>query len=430
MADAGASSTHTILTARWLLPIERPPIPHGWIEIADGRIVALGSGRPPGHARVLGEVALLPGLVNAHTHVELSWMEGRVPPADCFSEWVGQVIRQRAATSPADGPLIAAAASRAAETMRATGTVAVGDVSNTLVSVEPLRAAGIGGVVFHEVIGFNAADPAGLVRSAWDRLDALPPPVVVAPDAERTAGYDAAGAAASSPLPLATCVSAHAPYSVAPTVFAEIVRQHRSGPLCVHAAESAEELEFLRTGGGPLRRLLESLRAWDPAWEPPRVTPTEYLARLGYLAQDSMIVHGVQCDDAALVRIRDAGATLVTCPRSNTWVGAGLPNIARAYALGVPVAIGTDSLASTPSLNLFDELAEIRRIAPEVAAASLLESATRIGAMALGLDREIGTLEPGRRAALVAVDVPAGTSDVEEYLVGGVPTDAIHALWF
>jgi cytosine/adenosine deaminase-related metal-dependent hydrolase len=128
-------------------------------------------------------------------------------------------------------------------------------------------------------------------------------------------------------------------------------------------------------------------------------------------------------------RLRDAGGVLVVCPRSNEWVGAGLPNVLRAYALGLPVAVGTDSLASVATLNLFDELAELRRIAPGVSAAQLLESATRVGAEALGLDRSLGTIAQGKRAALAAVTVPDGITDVEEYLVSGVPSHAVRPLW-
>jgi len=109
-------------------------------------------------------------------------------------------------------------------------------------------------------------------------------------------------------------------------------------------------------------------------------------------------------------------------------VGAGMPRVSQFYAAGVRVAIGTDSLASVETLSLFDELAELRRIAPDVAAASLLASATRIGAEALGFGASHGTIAPGKRAALITVDVPSGIDDVEEYLVGGVPPSAVRRL--
>jgi 5-methylthioadenosine/S-adenosylhomocysteine deaminase len=107
-------------------------------------------------------------------------------------------------------------------------------------------------------------------------------------------------------------------------------------------------------------------------------------------------------------------------------VGAGVPRLSHLYATGVGVAIGTDSLASAATLNLWDELHEMRRLAPDVTAAALLHSATRQGAVALGLGGEYGSIEAGRRAELLAVDVPAGVTDVEEYLVSGLPSGAVR----
>ena len=111
---------------------------------------------------------------------------------------------------------------------------------------------------------------------------------------------------------------------------------------------------------------------------------------------------------------------MVSCPRSNRWTGAGTPPVERFYESGVRVAIGTDSLASVEDLNLFTEMAAIRRLGPEVPARTILESATRIGAEGLGFGGEFGTIEPGKRASLLAVHVPDAVEDVEEYLVGGI----------
>jgi cytosine/adenosine deaminase-related metal-dependent hydrolase len=223
-------------------------------------------------------------------------------------------------------------------------------------------------------------------------------------------------------------LAAHAPYSVSPALLREIAARRTGGPLTIHLGESAEEIEFLRTGKGAMRQLLQDLGVWSDEWECPRSDPTEYLHSLGYLQPGMLAVHAVHLRDDALARLRAGGATVVTCPRSNIRVGAGMPRVSHFYASGVPVAVGTDSLASVETLNLFDELAELRRIAPDVSAASLLESATRVGADALGFGSTHGTITAGKRAALVAVDVPAAVGDVEEYLVGGVPTSAIHRL--
>jgi cytosine/adenosine deaminase-related metal-dependent hydrolase len=136
-------------------------------------------------------------------------------------------------------------------------------------------------------------------------------------------------------------------------------------------------------------------------------------------------VHGVQFLGEDLARLRAIGATLVSCPRSNVHVGVGSPPLEAFYAMDVDVAFGTDSLASVTDLDMFAELAEARRIAPRVPARRLLESATLLGARALRFDADFGSLEPGRRAAVLAVRVPEGVADVEEYLVSGVPSESV-----
>jgi cytosine/adenosine deaminase-related metal-dependent hydrolase len=390
-----------VFRARWLLPIIAPPIDGGWIEIAGGRIATLGRGRPPGPCRDLGDVAVLPGLVNAHTHLELSWLAGRIPPAEHMVDWIRALMAARRAGPPGGDAERTRTMREAVAQLEAAGTVLVGDVTNTLESATALRQSTLAGVIFYELLGFREANPRERVAQAWSLIDTVPR--------------------------FEHSVVAHAPYSVSPALFTEIARRRRPGaPLAVHLAESAAEIEFLQTGTGPFRELLEDLDIWDDDWMPPGCDPVEYLDRLEYLQAGTIVVHGVHLTDDGLDRLRDRGGALVTCPRSNVWVGAGLPRIAHAYAEGVRVAIGTDSLASVPTLSIFDELAELRRIAPDVAAAKLLESATRTGAHALGFGSDYGTLSAGKRAALVSVEAPPDVTDVEEYLVSGVAATAIR----
>src|SRR5689334_10525790 len=189
-----------LLRARWLLPIDKPPIENGWIDCVDGRIAALGTGSPPVGTEELGDAAILPGLVNAHTHLELSWMAGRVPPAESFGEWLRQIIRERT-VGPAGGEAAAiAAAEDAIVEARRTGTVLVGDISNTLMTPALLAANRMAAVVFHELLGFNASDADGIVREAWRRVD------------------DVASQLTDSPH-VGMGVVAHAPYSVSPALF-------------------------------------------------------------------------------------------------------------------------------------------------------------------------------------------------------------------
>jgi cytosine/adenosine deaminase-related metal-dependent hydrolase len=405
-------SRPSVLQARWVLPVGGPALERGWIASADGIVTSVGQGRPPAAALDLGSVAVLPGLVNAHTHLELSWLAGRIPPAGSFAAWLRTLIAARASASHADQAARLQAMKAAAARMRATGTVLVGDISNTLTSPAVLREAGLGGIVFHELLGFNVADPATLVRDAWGRVDMTMAGLPASPDAP----------------PIGGSVVGHAPYSVSPQLFETIARHRRETPLTVHLGESAEELELLRSGQGALRRLLEDLGVWTDAWEPPASDPVSYIESVGYLQPGLLAVHAVKLQDEQLASLRRARAVVVTCPRSNMWVGAGMPRVPHLYASRVPVAVGTDSLASAPSLNLFDELAELRRIAPDVTAASLLESATRVGAEALGFGESYGTIAPGKRAALVQVVIPSHVRDVEEYLVSGVPAADVSLL--
>lgn len=400
--------------ADWVVPVSGPPIRDGWLSIDRGRIASVGR-RPavpavsvdhaPAPERDLGRVAVLPGLVNAHTHLELSYLRDVVPPASNFVQWARHIMGARRGHPDPWSPAIIAAVEQAIEESKDAGTALVGDISNTLVTPSPLAAGGLGGVVFYELLRFRNEDADAFVEQAWRRIDSLPehPGVRVS-------------------------LAAHAPYSVGPLVFRAITRQLDRRPFLpcsVHLSESAEEVDFVLTGQGPWRQVLEELGSWDESWRAPGVSPVRYLEDNGFLARRPLVVHGVQMSQDDLGRLARHRATLVTCPRSNGHTGAGAPPISDFYASGVRVAIGTDSLASAPDLSVFAELATLRALTPDVAAATLIESATLEGARALGFESEYGSIEPGKRARLVAVSIPEGTSDVEEYLVSGVTPDQV-----
>jgi cytosine/adenosine deaminase-related metal-dependent hydrolase len=388
-----------IVRAAWVCPIASPPLRDGWVAIDGNRIAAVGQGVPPGDAVDLGEVALLPSLVNAHVHLELSWLRDRVPPANAFTSWVKGLFAIRGRTlERADDPTVMGALDAAIAELRATGTGAVGDVSNSLATVAPLARAGVPGVVFHELLGFDVRDagPVEGTRAQRDAAGAPGLPVVPAP---------------------------HAPYSVSPELFRAVRAEVDRQPVpvtSIHVGESEEELQLLRDGTGPWRQLLGLMRVWRDDWTPPGTGPVPYLDALGAIDARTLVVHGTQLTRPELERLAAIGATLVTCPRSNQWVGVGVPPVAAFYEAGIAVAVGTDSLASVADLNLFSELKAMRWIAPGVPARCLLESATAVGARALGLGSELGTLEAGKRASILAVQVPSSVTDVEEHLVGGI----------
>ncbi len=400
MTRAGSTRYH----ARWVLPIVSPPIEHGWVEVEGGVVRAVGAGAPPRgdsatHDLDLGCACILPGLVNAHTHLELSAQRAAVPPASSMPAWAETLMRGR--EGEPRGTRIEAIRG-AIDGMYRAGTALVGDVANTPDSVAALEAGPVDAVVFREVLGFNVSA---------DRAAAM---------VEDLAGP----ATRRSEARVSLRAAAHAPYSVSPALFRALAAGV-PGPRSVHVAESPDECEFLRSGNGAWRKILEARGRWDPRWQPPGCGPVAYLDSLGWLRDDSLLVHCVQLTPAEIRRVTESGATVVTCPRSNAWTGAGVPPVAEFYAAGAAVAVGTDSLASAPDLNTFAELTCLRRLAPAVPASRILRSATLAGAAALGRGRTHGAIEPSRRAALIAVRTPDSVRDVEEYLLTGIVPEQV-----
>jgi cytosine/adenosine deaminase-related metal-dependent hydrolase len=399
------------LGAAWVVPVDQRPIRDGWVAVDGDRIVAVGQGHSAeamafGPVRDLGQVALMPGLVNAHVHLELSWLRDRVPPAADFTTWITGLFAARGgAVERPDDPGVTSAALAGAREAREFGTVAVGDISNSLAAVDAIAASGMHGLVFHELLGFKETTGALVERSRAVRAEA----------------------AARSPR-VRISVAPHAPYSVSRELFQAIREEVTSSaePITsVHVGESPEEVELLASGSGPWAQLLRRIGAWREGWVAPGLGPVEYLDQLGVIDARTLIVHGVQLGEDSLARLHERGATLVTCPRSNQWVGVGAPPIERFYLSGVPVAIGTDSLASVSDLNLFAEMKEMRWLAPGVPARRIIESATLVGARALGMDHRFGTLSPGKHAEIVAVSLPDDLEDVEDHLVSGVSAAAV-----
>jgi aminodeoxyfutalosine deaminase len=396
----------TVYSAEWVLPMGQPPIRHGHVSVAGGRVVAVGQGFADGTD--LGRVVLMPALVNAHTHLELSYLRQQVPAGGSFVDWVRALLALRTSGPDMVADSVAAAADRALAEAVASGTGVFGDVSNSLVTTPLLEQRADAAVVFHELLGFNTPDADGMVATGRARR------------AEATTPH------------VRVTVAPHAPYSVSPALFAAIARELDAAPGAVttlHLAESREEVELLGQGTGPWRPLLDQLGAWDPDWPVPRASPVEYARALGYLERQTLVVHAVQCGTSDIAALAKSAATVVTCPRSNRYLGVGDPPLRALYDAGVRVAIGTDSLTSAPTLNMFDELAAVRRAAPTVPARAILDSATRVGAAALGLGDRHGRIAVGTAPGLIAVRVPEGVRDVEEYLVSEIPPDRVSWVW-
>ena len=396
-----------LLRAAIVLPIAGPPIRDGAVGIRDGRLAAVGAwpevrdAWPAGPVLDLGPAALLPGLVNAHTHLELS---GLGPPAGIpkdFAGWIVDLIRRRRAADPG---ALAAAARQAAQVMVRSGTTAIGDISATGLAIGPLCEAGLRGVVFHEVLGFDPARAEALLAEAERGLLAL---------AEALRG--------SRLLPGLT---PHTLYTSSEALIRGCLAAARARGLraCLHVAEDPAEVEFTRAGGGRLRELLHAFVGWADLTPPARgQRPLEFLDTLSGLADDVLLVHAVQATAPEIGRMAAAGAPVAHCPRSNALLGVGVAPVPALLGRGVTVGLGTDSLASNWSLNLWDEIRFAHRLhAGRVPPGQWLALATRGGARALGLDREVGTLEVGKAADVTAVALPSeAMAEPVAWLAGG-----------
>jgi cytosine/adenosine deaminase-related metal-dependent hydrolase len=331
------------------------------------------------------EGALLPGLVNAHTHLELTGLLGRVPGGAGFVAWVGHYLGAAEEESP---EARRDAALRGAADLVRLGTAAVGDVGTSLAAMPGIAAAGLRGTMFHELLGSRDARTGdALADAARERVLAIK-------------GHP-------WPLGLGYVPAPHAPYSAAPELLRRIfAAAARTGlPTTIHVAEDEDEVALLADGTGRWPDVLTAMRI-DFTTRVPRKSPVAYLAAQGAFAGPAppLLVHMVHASPDDRRRAREAGATVVLCPRSNLHIGGRLPDVPALLADGVALALGTDSLASTPDLSLFAEIAALREAFPAVPAHAWLEAATAGGARALRLE-SCGALAPGRRPGLIDVAV-------------------------
>ena len=387
------------LRARWVLPIDAPPIEGGYVGVVAGRIAAV-DGADPGLGPVndLGDAVLLPGLVNAHTHLEFSGLAGPLgAPGMSLPAWIRLVIadRHRKLRDARAGIAAGLAESLAAgvTTLGEIATAPAGDYHPPNDGPQPTA------VLFQEAIGFSA----GRVDSAFA-------------DVERRLAATGGTPAGLSP---------HAPYTVHPRLLEKIVAlaAARRAPVAMHLAESREELQLLADGAGDFRELLEERSMWDPAAIPRDARPLDYL-RLLAGAPRSLVIHGnyLAEEEIAFLADRRERMSVVYCPRTHAYFGHARYPLERMLAAGVRVALGTDSRASNPDLNLLGELRAAAEFFPAIDPATMLRMATLDGAIALGMGEHAGSLTRGKRADLVALPCPAAVDPYGAILDGGAPT--------
>jgi cytosine/adenosine deaminase-related metal-dependent hydrolase len=374
----------TLHTAGWVVPVVAEPIRHGGVLVDGDRIVAVAAADEitTYDARRDWPGVLTPGLVNAHTHLQYSSFADLATAGLHFADWIRELTRRRRTYDEAAWQ---ESAKRGVRMMLESGTTYAADV----VTDPAVLAVDVPGIAFLEAVGADDARWPEQRARLLDALDAAHRPVGVSP---------------------------HTLYTLGTAVFRDCVEIARARALRLHThlAETADEVEFVLAGTGRLAAFMERAGLdFELLSSPAGVTPTRHLDTLGGLSADCSVAHGVHvdADDRALLRRR--AVTVALCPRSNRLLGAGEAPVAAYLEEGNPLAVGTDSLASSPTLDLLDDVRALHDLATEQGYAGddlarrLVEAATAGGARSVGRD-DIGVLRAGARADFAVFDVEAG----------------------
>jgi 5-methylthioadenosine/S-adenosylhomocysteine deaminase len=396
------------LAATWIVPVASAPIEHGALLIdASGRIEAIGpEAAVPTPADVeaqkFDEAVILPGLVNTHTHLELTGFEGQVAESD-FASWIRRLRELKATRSAAE---YVEASHRGIEACYAAGITTVADTGDSGAAVLALADCDGSGVAYQEVFGpdpVQADESLADLRSRVDRVRSL--------EGDR----------------LRVGVSPHAPYTVSGRLYRAVADWARAErlPLAVHVAESQAESQFLFGGTGPFAQAWRSRGIPLP---PSRGhTPLSWLADHGVLSEDTLCIHAVQLNRDDVTRLAESGASVAHCPLSNRAHRHGEAPLELLLEAGVRLGLGTDSVVSVGRIDLFAEARAARTLAPSLDADKLIELCTLGGARSIGMDSDTGSLEPGKWADCTVVRCKAAVSRTPaEEILASQPEDVLR----
>jgi cytosine/adenosine deaminase-related metal-dependent hydrolase len=361
----------TLYSADWVLPIEGEPIEDGAVAVENGRIAAVGTTDELGEGTRFEDSVILPGFVNAHSHLEYA-VYGGFGDSLAFGPWIRLHMERKGRIAWEE--FVAIARLGAVECLRS-GITTIADASFSGAAAHVAGELGLRGIVCLELFGndLEQLEEAHAKRSAFERGS------------------------------LRVGLSPHAPYSASPDLYREAYRE-TAIPVITHVAESDDELQYMLAGTGPIAAITEI-----PS---PGLRPVRYLAREGLLRPATIAAHCVKVDGDEIALLAEHDVAVAHCPRSNAVLGCGVAPLRELLDAGIRVGLGTDSPASTPSFDFFDEMraavyaARARAESPEaLSSKDVLTLATLGSASALGLEEEIGSLAPGKRADLTVVSL-------------------------
>jgi len=387
--------------ARWVLPVTQPPIENGTVVETDGVITYVGSraDAPPGKDYDLGEAILLPGLINTHTHLELTAMRGFLENCQ-FAGWIDK-LRQSRNEVLDDAMLLDSARFGITEGIEA-GITTYADTCSSGVVMQAMRELGVRGIMYQEVFGPDPSQSSVAMRELEERIERL--------DGAQT-GLVSLG------------VSPHAPYTVSDALYdaASKFANERALPLAMHIAEGEAENEIVVSGAG---EFADRWRRRGIPVERRARSPIALLEKHGALERGPLLIHCVRVDDADIAIMARHRCAVAHCPASNAKFGHGIAPLLPIMAAGIRVGMGSDSVASNNRMDILDEArlaVLIHRAATRkhdaFGAHQALELATIGGARALGLESRVGSLEVGKDADLAAfrIDIPRTTPIGDPY---------------
>ncbi len=388
------SDGHMVISADFLYNGDYTFFENVELAVSDGKIRELrerhqgSSGTIP--TLEMGGALIMPGLVNAHTHLELGFLHGRLEPTDDFPSWLQEVKSRR---ESADAETLATAAADGIAAATASGTTLIVDHTSSDAAVPALAAAPVRTVAALETAGFEADRHVEYENRLAERLRSTEPG-----EMHRVG------------------IAPHSVYRVSEPLLTFCVEVARREELLfsVHAAEHPGELELMKEGTGEFRTLLERMGTDLGGWEAPGVSAVEYLHRLGALDGRTLCVHCNYLDEPDVAFLRLSGAAVVYCPRSHAYFGHREHPMQLLLRRGVHVVLGTDSLASSPSVSVLDELRFLKRRYDYPSDMLVSLATAQAGAAVWG--GSLGKLEVGAPADFCVIEIPERVDSPQEAL--------------